>query len=104
MNGNHTIWHKECNRTTHADKNNYQRETKGEANTKCDPTYPQKNQCIKHSYLNVLLIAIVYIQSMTIIYHLYSAWQSHYTVPITIDFVLYKYCRVLYNKLELVAI
>ena len=80
------------------------REMKGAANTKCDPTYPQKNQCIKHSYLNVLLIAIVYIQSMTIIYHLYSAWQSHYTVPITIDFVLYKYCIVLHNKLELVAI
>ena len=37
------------------------REMKGVANTKCDPTNPQKNHCIKHSYLNVLLLAIVYI-------------------------------------------
>ena len=36
------------------------REMKGAANTKCDPTNPQKNHCIKHSYLNVLLLAIVY--------------------------------------------
>ena len=35
------------------------REMKGAANTKCDPTYPQKNQCKKHNYLNVLFIAIV---------------------------------------------
>jgi len=35
------------------------REMKGAANTKCDPTYPQKNLCIKHSYLNVLLVGIV---------------------------------------------
>ena len=67
------------------------------------PPTPRKTS-VKNNYLNVLLIAIVYIQSMTIIYHLYSAWQSHYTVPITIDVVLYKYCIVLYNKLELVAI
>ena len=35
------------------------REMKGVANTKCDPTNPQKNLCIEHSYLNVLLVAIV---------------------------------------------